>query len=99
MVRAVEIVEVTRSRRQAVLPEDEDVRDCNEKRVKDKSGVPQQFVDDLLVEVVPVKNAELTAERANIFDDVPGASLTQRELILGASLALTIRTNASTTNE
>lgn len=59
------------------------MRRCKEKRVKDKPGISQQFVDDLLVEVVPIENAELAAERANIFDDVPSASLSKRELILG----------------
>src|SRR5690606_6021344 len=60
-----------------VRTRDEDVRRGEEERVERKPGVSQQFVDNLPVEIVAVEDAELTAERANVFDDVPGTRLSQ----------------------
>ena len=59
-----------------------------EERVEREPGVPEQLVDDVPVEVVPVQDAELAAERADVLDDVPGAGLAQRELVLGRLAAL-----------
>ena len=59
-----------------------------EERVEREPGVPEQFVDDVPVEVVPVEDAELAAERPDVLDDVPGASLPQRELVFGRLAAL-----------
>ena len=85
---------------QGVALGDEDVRLGDEERVEREPGVPEQLVDDVPVEVVPVEDAELAAQRADVLDDVPGAGLAQRELVLGrARCPSTMRTNASTANE
>src|SRR5699024_4760840 len=65
-----------------VLAGDEDVRDRREERAEDESRIPQEFVDDLAVEVVPVEDAHLTAERPDILDDVPRPGFAERELVL-----------------
>src|SRR5699024_9390232 len=76
------------SRGEWVLPGDEDVRLSEEERAEREPGVPEQLVDDVPVEVVPVEDAKLAAERPDILDDVPRASLPQRELVLGRPAAL-----------
>src|SRR5699024_8315154 len=57
---------------QRVVPGDENVRDRLEERLEDQPGIPQEFVDDLAVEVVPEEHPHLTAERPDVLDDVPG---------------------------
>src|ERR1700712_4473071 len=60
----------------------EDVRGGEEQRFEGEPRLPEQLVDDVPVEVVPVENTKLAAECADIFDDVPGAGLTEGELVL-----------------
>ena len=64
------------------------MRRGDEERVEGESGIPEQLVDHAAVEVVAVEDADLAAERPDILDDVPGAGLSQRELVLGRSAGL-----------
>ena len=59
------------------------MRSGEKKRCERESGFPEQLVNDLPVEIVPIEDAYLAAERPDILNDVPGAGLTELEFVFG----------------